>query len=384
MKILIATDVTLHICDNKIYAKAKYATIFSRYYNIFGSIYFCCRVKKVDHVEKGSVDITEITENIIEANSLFRGLLGKYNEKLCNATSHCDLVISRCPSIYAYRAFDCAKKMQKPVLAESMGCAWDAYWNHGIIGKLIAPYMYLKMRSVVCNADYASYVTDCFLQKRYPRKKKSIAASNVLIQNVDDSIIEERCKRTKEKDFTHIILMTTAAVDVKYKGQEYVIKAIPEVNRAGIAVDYYIVGEGDCSYLKDVAQKHGVESQVHFLGTLTLNEVLDKLDETDIYIQPSLQEGLPRSVIEAMSRGCICIGAKTAGIPELLDDKYVVRRKNTNDISNLIIKICHMENSLKIQNMKRNFEFSKKYLSDALDKRRNKYYETIKIDMEKK
>ena len=59
--------------------------------------------------------------------------------------------------------------------------------------------------------------------------------------------------------------------------------------------------------------------------------MFELLDECDIYLQPSLQEGLPRSVIEAMSRGCACIGAATAGIPELLESEYVVKRKSVQE-----------------------------------------------------
>ena len=42
------------------------------------------------------------------------------------------------------------------------------------------------------------------------------------------------------------------------------------------------------------------------------------LDDIDIYLQPSFQEGLPRATIEAMSRGAACVGSTCGGIPELL------------------------------------------------------------------
>ena len=381
MKILIATDITLRICGNRIYARNKYSTIFRRYNNSFGKIVFCCRTEAIDEIVDDCDDITDITDKVIPANSLLKGLIGKYNKSLKSAIKDCDLVICRCPSIYAYRAADCARSLNKPYLTESMGCAWDAYWNHGLTGKVIAPYMFFKMKEVVKHADYASYVTSKFLQKRYPRKGNNLAASNVLIKSVDDSILERRVKHIENSHENLVTLMTTAAVNVKYKGQQYVIKAIPEINKAGIRVKYYIVGEGDQSYLKAVVKKYGVDDQVFFMGRLPLEHVMDLLDDTDIYIQPSLQEGLPRSVIEALSRGCISLGANTAGIPELLVDKYVLQRKSVKDITQKIISICNSPLEVKIENAKRNFEFSKQFLSGVLDMKRKEYYCLIKKEI---
>ena len=119
------------------------------------------------------------------------------------------------------------------------------------------------------------------------------------------------------------------------------------------------------------------------MGRIHLNDVLETLDNIDIYLQPSLQEGLPRSVIEAMSRGCIAIGANTAGIPELLDCKYILRRKSVDDIVNLIFEICHMSKSEIIANSIRNFEEAKKYQKNVLDKRRENFFDRIKLDLGK-
>lgn len=63
------------------------------------------------------------------------------------------------------------------------------------------------------------------------------------------------------------------------------------------------------------------------------------LDTVDIYIQPSKQEGLPRSVVEAMSRGCLCVGSRIAGIPELLSTKYLFNAGNVMQIAKILADI---------------------------------------------
>ena len=262
-----------------------------------------------------------------------------------------------------------------------MGCAWDAYWNHGLVGKMAAPYVFAKMKQTVYHADYALYVTNEFLQKRYPCKNSSVAASNVQLVEVSDDVLSKRIERIKKCDTKTLRLMTTAAVDVRYKGQEFVIKAIPLLNKAGIRVQYLLVGGGDQTYLKEIAKSCGVDDQVVFVGRLPLPEVFELLDTVDIYIQPSLQEGLPRSVIEAMSRGCPAIGARTAGIPELLSPECVVRRKSSTDIAETIISIANQEKMEALA--KRNFAEAKEYRNDVLNARREAYFARIKAECDK-
>ena len=380
MKIFIATDVSVFVYQEKIYVPGKYSVILRRYYDAFGPIVLCSRSIALDEPPVRLNDISDIVDSVVEMGSLYQMFLHRCDRAMENAIKDCQLVIGRCPGIAAYRASDIARKLKLPFFAESMGCAWDAYWNHGMEGKLLAPYMFFKMKRVVRHADYALYVTSEFLQKRYPCKCESVAASNVLLSDIGEEILERRMERLATAHAREeITLMTTAALNVKYKGQQYVIRAIPKLNKMGIRVKYYLVGEGDSSFLHDEAVRLGVDDQVKIMGRLTLDEVFDLLDQSDIYIQPSLQEGLPRAMIEAMSRGCACIGAKTAGIPELIPSTCIVRRKSVCDIADAV-KRLRDQDQLEIL-AKRNFNLSKLYRADVLNAKRNDYYKRIKDEI---
>lgn len=381
MKIFVATDINIVICQNNIYARSKYSTILKRYHNAFGKIVLCARFENADSVTAGYEDISDIVCSIVKISSLTNMLLNRCASEMKKGMADCGLVVVRCPSLAAYRAADMAKKLGIPYFAESMGCAWDAYWNHSLVGKTIAPYMFFKMKSVVKHADYALYVTSEFLQKRYPSRCDSIGASNVLINDINDDILQKRLEKIRNMNTKEITLMTTAAVNVKYKGQQYVIKAIPLLNKMGIKVKYNIVGEGDSGYLQRVANKYNVADQVCFVGQLPLNKVFEYLDETDIYIQPSLQEGLPRSIIEAMSRGCPVIGANTAGIPELIAPKCVVKRKSVSNIVKTISQISNVK--IMEEFAKQNFLHSKEYVESVLNARRDNYFSSIIMDLSK-
>lgn len=380
MKIFIASEFRCTIYKGKYYLAPKAFSIYKRYADVFGDIFLCCRFQETSNLMDGYQEAYFVKE-VLNINSLSSVLLGKYEHSMRQSIKKCDLVIARIPSIIAYRASDYAIKEGVPYLAELMGDAWDSYWNHDICGKIIAPYMHLKMKMVTNKANYAVYVTEHYLQKRYPCKNKWINASNVVIKCVDENVLSQRIEKIKNMNTTHISLMTTAAVDVRTKGQQFVIRAINGLKEKGIEVTYYLAGGENPQYLKELAKKEDVENNVVFLGELTIKDVYKYLDMIDIYIQPSLQEGLPRSVIEAMSRGCPCVGSRTAGTPELLDERYIFERASVIAIEEAVKKILNDD----MQNIARcNFEFSKHYLEETLNDRRNRYFKDIYFELKKK
>lgn len=379
--IVVATDIHLVECGGEYYLPSQLYSIMKNYYEAFGKITVLSRGMHTDDVS-GLSRTSDIVEGFFEIKSLEKTLLGRYDRDIENTVKNADIVVCRCPSMIGYHAADLAHKHGVPVYTESMACAWDGYWNHGLSGKILAPYMFLGMRKTVREADFALYVTNEFLQKRYPCRCESVAVSNVKVQNIDEQFLTNRIERINNTDYKTLNLVTTAAIDVRYKGQEYVIKAIPELNKMGIRVMYRLIGGNDPTFLTEVAKSCGVLDQVCFMGRRSLDEVFEIIDNSDIYIQPSLQEGLPRSVIEAMSRACPVIGARTAGIPELISDECVVKRKSSDDIVRAIAEIYNVSKMTELA--KKNFEESKKYSDDILSARRSAYYKAVKEKINEK
>lgn len=374
MKVFIASEFRCHIYNNKYYLSRRAFTIYKRYANKFGKVVLCSRFVKLEKLEDDMYEVDFIVDTV-HIESLFKALIGVKSSLIQEKMEDCSLIICRMPSIIAYQAANVAKKLNKPILAELMCDGWDPYWNHGFFGKIIAPYMHMKMRNITYNAPYAVYVTEKFLQKKYPCKNPSIGASNVEIKSISNEVLKNRLQLIEERDIKdNFSIMTTATVDLLSKGQRFVVEAIGELKKKGIIVTYYLVGDGKQDHLKEVAKKNHVEDQLIFLGTLTLEQIYELIDKVDLYIQPSLQEGLPRAVIEAMSRACPCLGARTAGIPELLDEECIFERSSSHSIVLAIERI--ISKGLSGYAM-RNFNHSKEYLETILDKRRNSYFSEI-------
>lgn len=294
-------------------------------------------------------------------------------KRIYQAVKECDILIARMPSVIASIAQKAAIKYNKPYIVEVVGCAWDTSWNYNILTKLYAPWAMMRLRSNVVKARYVIYVSEHFLQHRYPNHHTTCAISNVILPKTSDDVMDSRLKRLSV-GHKKIVITTLAAVDVAYKGQHFVIEALSKLTKKGYDFEYHIAGRGDNSRLNNLVHQFKVSDKVIFDGMLNSNEVYDLLDKTDIYVQPSVTEGLPRAVIEAMSRGCVVMGTKVGGIPELVGEDFIFKKGDVKEIMNRLMKLAD-NNELLVKNSVYNFNKAKEFDKVILENRRKEFYD---------
>lgn len=351
-------------------------TLFSRYLSVVDELIVATRVYSlsITYEEAHQEKITLLNIKFIDIPNLNKfsaiwKLIPKYKRVIEETVRKCDLIFIR-GGIIGLLGTKAAWKYKKPYLSECCGCAFESYWNYSFSGKLIAPFMEYYARKTVKKAQFVIYVTKEWLQKRYPPQGEWTYASNVILKNLDEGALVKRLKKISSFDGKTIILGTTAGLN-KMKGQQYVIKAMKMLGEK-FNIKYELVGSGDDAYLKRLAQKCGLSDNVIFLGQMNHDEVLSWLDSIDIYVQPSLQEGLPRSLVEAMSRACPAIGSHTAGIPELLHPSCVFPQKNVKALSDAITML--MDKKQLYENAKSNYEKASDYELYKLENRIKKIY----------
>src|SRR5699024_5389472 len=132
---------------------------------------------------------------------------------------------------------------------------------------------------IVKKANYVIYVTEEFLERRYPTKGNYIACSNVTLNSVNDADINNRLEMIDKIDLNNkLIFGTCATIDVVYKGQEDVMKVIHKLVKEGYNIEYQLVGGGNKKYLESVARKLGISNRVKFIGTLEHKDVFRWLE----------------------------------------------------------------------------------------------------------
>ncbi len=386
MKVLFVQDTYFYKGNNnQYYSEHIDNCILNRYLHLGDKVTFLGREenqKKHQDLKKRFSPLDKSKCSVVGVPN-FKTLKGyfkykkKVQEKVENTVKEHDIIMPRIPSALGALAVKYAIKHNKALIGEIVGCTWDGYWNYNLKGKLVASYYYFKQRKIVKKLPYAVYVTQHFLQKRYPTRGKHINASNVVIQNVDHSILEKRLhKILNKKEDEVVVFATIAGLDVPFKGQKYVLQAMAKSKIKNSV--YKVVGNGSGNLLKENAKSLNLVNKFEVIGAIKHNEIFDFLDDIDLYIQPSKQEGLPRALIEAMSRGLPSIGSRTGGIPELLDREFIFNKGDSRELAKIIDKY---DKDKMFREAKRNFNKAQEYsIANLNNKRYRFYYEFLRAN----
>ncbi|RDI41656.1 glycosyltransferase [Falsibacillus pallidus] len=379
MKLLFSyTGPLIKDKEGNYYSRTITDKMLSRYFKIANEVNIFTRVKEVFD-EKELKKFTKINSenfyvtecpNISSLKEIIYNSL-KVKGQIEKAVAEADIIIARLPCVTGNIVVKTAKTKQKPYLVEVVGCPRDVYWSHSYKGKFAALPSYLAMKRAVKRAPYTLYVTNEFLQHRYPCKGRVIGCSDVSLPKLDEGILKKRLLRINNQEDKPLIIGTTAAVNVKYKGQEYVIKAMSRLIREGYNIEYHLAGGGENTYLKSIAEKYGVLDKVKFLGSLPHEKVFEYLDNIDIYIQPSKTEGLPRALVEAMSRGCPSLGSNIGGIPELIDENFTFSAGSVDEIYRLL---KNTDKNMMLEEACRSFKKAKEFDTKLLENKRLTFY----------
>ncbi len=112
-------------------------------------------------------------------------------------------------------------------------------------------------------------------------------------------------------------LITTSRL-VKKNAVDDIIRALAHLNES---VTLTVVGDGvERVSLKVLTESLGVKNRVHFLGTIAPEAIPQALAKADIFVRPSLSEGLGNSFLEAFAAGLPVIATPVGGITDFLID----------------------------------------------------------------
>ena len=101
------------------------------------------------------------------------------------------------------------------------------------------------------------------------------------------------------------------------KGFPHLIKAVQLLTEQGLCVKLLLVGDGTLNEeLRRLAQDSGVAERVVMLGHR--EDTYELLQAMDMFVMPSLHEGIPLALLEAMATGLPVIATRVGGIPEVI------------------------------------------------------------------
>ncbi len=204
--------------------------------------------------------------------------------------------------------------------------------DEGLLKRLIKRILSYKTDKIVA---VSNAVSDYSIRVDKKKKKKILVIPN--------GICFEKFV-PKAKKFEHIpILGVIGRLEIQ-KGHAYLFQALNLVK--DIPWKLWLVGEGSLrKKLEKQVKELSLEERVSFLGAQY--NVLEILQTIDIFILPSLWEGLGIAVLEAAAMAKPIIASKVGGIPEIIEDKktgLLVEPKKVTDLGEAIRWMLGHEN----------------------------------------
>ena len=168
-------------------------------------------------------------------------------------------------------------------------------------------------------------ITDAIIAVSKASATSSYAARHpkklVLIPNgveIPQVVRGRRAVRTELELGHGVVAVIVARLDGR-KGHDTLLRAVSRLSDRGIPITTVIVGDGaERVALEEMARGLGLGDQhVRFLGIRA--DVPDLLAASDMFVLPSITEGMPLSVLEAMAQRLPVIATPVGGVPELIE-----------------------------------------------------------------
>lgn len=141
-----------------------------------------------------------------------------------------------------------------------------------------------------------------------------------------------------EKD----LIIGTVGRIAPIKDHENLIRAVPEVVSAIPDARFVIVGDGPIrAEMEELAIRLGLGDRLLFIGMR--KDIPELLSIMDIFVLPSLNEGMGRAMVEAMAMGVPVIASKVGGVPEVITDGetgLLVPPGNSKVLAEAIIRLA--------------------------------------------
>ena len=124
------------------------------------------------------------------------------------------------------------------------------------------------------------------------------------------------------------------------KNHTIILKALSLLNES-VEFSFNIIGDGEehetlSQLVNDIPR---LRTRVHFLGSVTNEEVQAHLLNAHVHILSSLSEGMPVANMEAMAAGLVCVASAVGGLPEIIrsgDNGFLFNPRDAHELAKII------------------------------------------------
>jgi len=132
---------------------------------------------------------------------------------------------------------------------------------------------------------------------------------------------------------------------ISNKGPQYYLEAAAQVLKLHPETEFSLIGDGPMrKQLEERVAELQLTNCFQFLGNVP--SVSDFLNECDVFVRPSLTEGMPLTVLEAMACGVPVIASRVGGTPELITDGengFLIDPKSVSQLRDCLLRLIKDE-----------------------------------------
>jgi len=201
------------------------------------------------------------------------------------------------------------------------------------IFRYLSKFIWKKAKTVTTNSEGLKILA----------KKTS---TNQKIEVIYNGVDTKEFKPAKNKKFGKTLKIICVARLIKRKGIDYLLKALGELKNKDYLLT--IIGDGnEKENLKQLAKELKIKDKVNFLGAIPHSKMACYYQQNDLFVLPSLNEGMSNTILEAMACGLPIITTNTGGAKELIKNNgFIVKPKSVTQLKNAILKYLNNKNLL--------------------------------------
>jgi glycosyltransferase involved in cell wall biosynthesis/polysaccharide pyruvyl transferase WcaK-like protein len=184
------------------------------------------------------------------------------------------------------------------------------------------------------------YVTADALQAAYPPRARSFGFSDAYLPDeLFDRYNDAPVKSDADGGVFRIV--NVAMMHNESKGHGILLRAVAKLRERGLNIELTLIGDGVLrAQLEQLSARLGLGDSVRFTGALNGDDVLRTVGQHALFVLPSLQEGMPRALLEAMALGIPVIATHVGGVAEVLESASLVQPNNVGALSEGIARIA--------------------------------------------
>jgi len=225
--------------------------------------------------------------------------------------------------------FKWAKLMKIKTIVHIHGSKFKEFCNES------NPFVKLMIKNVLDSAD-AVFA----LSNSWKRFINNISKSKNVYIVYNGASLKKFSKKINNKNLIFISFMGRLG---KRKGVYDLLDAFEKLIPDFPSARLILGGDGEVNKVRKLVVKKKLKERINVLGWVSGEQKIKVFRESDIYVLPSYNEGLPGSILEAMAAGVPIISTPVGGIPEAVIENrngYLVNPGDVDDLSKKLKILC--------------------------------------------